>query len=716
MRARRGLSLVVLIVLIMALIGIGLALNMQARQAGRASHWFQHAQLAHNLADGALKFALHALVRHNGRPDPGLTPALTRALDEALAAVKAGQPGRVVLVGDGDLPEPLAKMAAAFPEHSPVITVRLEVLGSEPLWTGELAGIPAVAGERKGRVQLVASAQVKTPLGVPVQRTIALEQRYLVVSPLPSLLGRFALFVQNRGTDEPNAVPVTFDPQTGNATYAGAARPLTVRAGYAAKMVEPADGKLDRAAFVKALPDPKFLDRQGWVYLGGTANAPWKLNVAHGFGDGGESPLLRGTRERTYIRGTKADDEAFMDRYKQAVLDSRASTCRAYFQKPEQGAYLMHHGFATNYELIGLESNQYRQVQASGTRTRMKYPASETSLLRLFGSAAAMSPTLVFGPVLRAYLQRFSLSLYMGPPLQCHAPGVVSLPFFKLDEHGPGLRAILTRAFGSEEEYRRWGSTLRDDEPAVQGLNALLDAKGSGIYDTNGELVGAPFTVGTALSFGSDLLPWLGTLPGRDGIPNAVATRLANGDLDSPRVYRGKLAGGLAAFVKVAGKRTTFALQPDAVAQKVLVDGVLRVPGVAVVEQSAALSLGAVKKVEEGGILITRGPLEIRGDIVRGGHEPLTLVSLKGDVTVHPSVARVDAMLVALDGAVKLGGKVTVAGVAGRDLDLAALRGAPAERAIEYSPDMDPTGPQAGLLRVYYGGDERIAVSGAISP
>jgi hypothetical protein len=120
--------------------------------------------------------------------------------------------------------------------------------------------------------------------------------------------------------------------------------------------------------------------------------------------------------------------------------------------------------------------------------------------------------------------------------------------------------------------------------------------------------------------------------------------------------------------------------------------------------------------VEQGGILVSRGPIKIEGNILRGpSKEPLTIVSGKGDIILSPGVEIVEAYLVALSGKVRFSSSAVtvVGGIAGREFDLEAIRSAPAVRTLHYAEDLDPIGSGAdGFHRTYYGGEERISVIG----
>jgi hypothetical protein len=713
--SRRGMSFAVSVFVVLVLAGIGFAMSMLARHSSRTSHWFYHAQLAYDLADAALKQAASDLARYNSEAAAGAATDNADAYARVFAAVKAGAAAEVPLFSSrGKLASSLQTMLQEAKEYGPQLEVAVRVIRSEPLWNGVLEGVPAHAGERKGAVQIVSSVHVKTPVGTALDRVLTMQMPYKVINPTVPLLGRFSLFVKTRGTGEVNVVPMTFKPDSGDAQYEGAVLPIQLASPALAPAVQPGTNVLDRAAFVAALPKEGLLDTQGWVYLGGESGRRWNLHLAHGYGPGGESPLLVGRKRRELFHGSKSEDDAFNARYK-AAFDPASAKCDASFTDPLDGLYLMQHGFASNYEQIGISPHSYYEVREGERRIALDYPVPDTSGLRLFGSADALSPTLVFGPVYQAKLQRAALRVNMGPTLECPYLGTNVLNFFKLDDV-PELRPILLAAYGSAAEYEKSGSGLLEGEPFATALNVVLNAKGSGAYAATGILEPAPGAAAQGRTFTSRLLPWLGTLPRDDGMPPKLLTRMRDGELDSEAVYTGNLFDGLESVVKVLAAKATFAIQPDAFRKRIFTGGTLRIPGVALVDQNAPLAIGAVSKVTEGGVLIARGPIEVKGNIARAGKEPLALVALSGDVTVDSSVTSVDALLVSLKGAVHLNGPCTVAGLAAHDPDLAPLTRTPGLRTIKYSPDMDPTGPNATLLRAYYGGDEQLTVSGGTAP
>jgi len=310
-------------------------------------------------------------------------------------------------------------------------------------------------------------------------------------------------------------------------------------------------------------------------------------------------------------------------------------------------------------------------------------------------------------------MRRASVFTQLGPIDKCPRAGFLRIPLYKLEAMPSNLQGILSAAF--QQDYPKWGTGPYDDQPAAVSLSIVLSGQGSGAYMRDGTL-GQIAVPPVSKKFKSDLVPYLADIDPDAGLPQAALDKMVNGDLDSDKIYKGNLAGGFSAFLDALKKKLTYNVQPDAFARRILTGTTLKVPGVIVVDQTSPLEIGPVDKVE-GGILIAKGPIHLKGNITRGGTagapgEPLTLVSLQGDILLDAAAQTVDAMLVAVNGKVKFAGDVTVSGVAGKNLDVTGLS-APGTRKIKFSEDMDPWGPNKTLLKVYYGGDDRVQVSGS---
>jgi hypothetical protein len=702
--------------------GAGLVFMHLARQSGRSGHWYYQSQIAYNLANAGLKETFHQLQAQNNRARAqaqaatGPGGALTQVLDALLQG--SAPPSSIRLIDSsnaGTLPPSLAMQLSNLRAFAPTIEVDLSIQAPGPLWPGPVEGIPANPRERAGRILLVARASARNEAGLRVERTVSLQKAYKVVSILPPLLGRFVLFTHAGPRSDPNFVPMTIDPGTGECSLdPGGARPLIVRAGAAVEPVRRGTNDLDRKTVLTAFPSDRFLDTQGWIHLGGDGTGPWNLRMAHGTRDAGETPLLPGYRFRTSYR--TGQDQLFMQQFESAI--NAVGRCATRFVPPLDGLYYLHHGFATNFELVGVDPSLRGTVQSpgGGRKAPSGLEPALTSGLRLFGPAGdAVSPTLVFGAVNRVMVRRASVQTSIDPVACALPPGTVVMNLLALGDHGPSFRQVLTSAFGSPADYDRYGTGLEQDQ-WVRNLNTVLDPRSSGQYRLTGELVPQAENV-TPRGFTSALLPWLGTLPQESSLAQPTLERLWSGPMDCAAVYTGNLSQGLFAFAKAIRSKLVYRVLPEAVPRRVLVGTTLKVPGIALVDQEEPLVLGPVTSIAQGGILINRGPIQISGDVARGtGGEPLTLVSLKGDIVIGAAVRSVEAYLVAVDGTVKLpSGPLTLTGgLACRDLDLDTLRSIPAERSVVYSSDHDPANDAAlaRSLQVFYGGDECIAVGG----
>ncbi len=717
---RHGFNLVGLILVLVLLAGTGGAIWHLARQSGRSSHWFLLAQQATALADAGLKEAMVLLERENG---PG------EALADLVADMLAGgsPANRSLFEGSSGLPSGLQAVvdrlaAADFPAS---VTAEVSARDLGPLATGPLDGIAADPKERRGRITLTCRAEVGHVLGLRVARTAILERRYRVVGLVPPLVGRFVLFAGSRGSDEVNALEQQAEanrssPDSGETVRAGGPEPLVVIAGAKAAAVTGRD--LDRDAFLAGLAgDGTLLDRQGWIYLGpGPGGEAWNLKLAHGFLGAGESFLLDSAERSVKYLGDDGAESGFRQRIV-ATFAAQDNQCIPAFDLPQTGLWHLHHGFVSNWETIGIGAP--RMVQdAIGNRTKYRFPDEDgkASVLRLLGTPEEASPTLVFGPVDRSFVQKAAIRLRLS---QCRFNGVQFIPVYLPTEYPPRAGAIVKNAFNlpPDTEFQTEGTAIRR-EPYLVSLLQMLVPGDKGTWDAKGVLMptgtAAP---GSASPIGSGLVPAFSSLPA-PGAPGseAVVDAAYRGELAVDGLFTGNLGTGLAAFERALDAKRVFTVPADRRAEvfpaRVLgTDGALRLPGILLVKGTAELPVPAIGSVTEGGILIAEGPLRITGAIARGGNEPLTLVSLTGDISIDPGVGTIEAYLAAPRGRVRFPGAdlIVKGGLAGSELDLAGLTG-PKVR-IEYDPVYDPLRSGRDDYRVFYGDEgtaPRLALGG----
>ena len=762
--ARRGINMVGLIILVLALVGIGVGLMTLSQQAGRGGHWFHTGQMAHDLADAGLKQVVYLLARANSASAAQalpLGPQLKTVYDAIVGNGPAPPDGIELLkFPGGGTPPPtiqswVDRLKKDWPQVDVELSVKLQLRPSEPLWAGSLEGVPAQTGEKRGAIALTARALVKPPSGIAVERRIILEKKYKVINLMPPVLGRFALFTLEAPTaDDPNAVKMKYDwnpPLLGSAQVDGNANPLILESKVASPLIGPAPNQLDRNQFIQSITDLKFLDSQGWVYLGGTAAAPWKLRLAHGFGEAGETPMLPGYKPTAPAPFSDATmKNRMVTEYQnamQANSDSTLVPCRLDFITPAEGFYLTLHGFSTNYEGISLDPpNPLETVDpafstGNGPGPAMDFKAEgagqgETACVRLFGDALKCSPTLVFGPVNRVLMQRarFSASVISAPGGQCRlSPSgtqLLTVNVYKWGQQdGTVANQIVNAAYQNTTTFDTNGTAVKT-EPYVEGLNSILAAGGNGNYGLDGCLVQTNVP-GTDKTFTSDLFPAFNGFTPAAGLSAAAKAALTNGTLDAKDVYKGALSDGIKAFNAVMDKKYTYMIEAGKFEPMVFDQGKLNVPGAVVVDSQSVLSLKQIREITAGGILINKAGVTITGDIAHGTPaapagggpapqpEPLTIVAAKGDITIAAGVQNIEAMLISYEGSIKFAGTndlTITGGIAAKTLDVKGITSGGKKR-IKYSELIDPNNAQGRkLLKVFYGGDDFVACVGAAKP
>lgn len=735
--SRRGVTLVGVMVILLMLIGIGLGLSNLARQSRRSSHWYFQSQLAFDLAGAALREVHQSMVDGNSptRLQAGRAPAaMSTALTELYEKISSGAAGTTVTMltspGAQDPPALAALLDETVQGFDPQIEVRAKLLTVTPLWSGTLDGIPAVPREKKGTVQIIAVASVKSEAGMRVERTIIVERELKLISVLPSLLGRFSLFVNGAPAQDPNFVSVTMDEEAGAEPGQGRVngpQPLIVRSkAVSVPVVAPASRDLDRSTLGAVAPD--FLDRQGWIYLGGSggtgAAGEWLLNLAHGWGAGGESPMLPGYFRRAHYKGSEAGTNSFLQRMALKIASFKFCKCK---ETRGDGLYHLQHGLADNYDAIGLDPALLKRCRDGFGRGKLLEftapPALQCSALRLFGTPDQFSPTLVFGAVSRGMFRKARIVLnlvdHQQPP--CKEAGKLLWLVPRKDTYPPGLQGILDEGFESSEENYKSQGTGPASDTYMSSLNVVLNANEKGQYSPNGELMvpvqpSAPAGWATSQRFGA-----MGatSLPDPKGLPEDIRKALWEGRVENSALFGQTLDRGMAAFGKTLGARCTFSMTAETFLTRYFASGKVRVPGVVYIS-GAPLELPAVTEVTEGGMIIGEKGIKLTGNVKTvatptAPGEPLTFVALDGDIDIGGGAREIEAYLVANVGTVRWSGDVKITGgVACGQLDLASIRGRSANREILYTGEHDALDPARleASLRVFYSGEGKLAVTG----
>jgi hypothetical protein len=704
--SRRGSGLLALLVLAVLVLGGSLGVLGLARQARRSSDWFLDAQRAHNLADAALREALLAL---DAVGAGGPAPVGAGELDGFFAPGGPGRAGGELELFTSD-PRPPALQATldALADQAPRVRVRLVVGEVSPLWTGSLRGVPADQAERQGRLRLEAVASVAAPER-RITRSLTAARSFKRVQLLPPVVGRFVAFVRTHGGQDPNGVEVRADLDSGESIPVGAARPLDIRpAPEGISLMTPGAHRLDHGSVAELAED--FLDRHGWVFLGAEGQDPWRLHMTQGYGeDVGASHLWPADLQPVAYGQDEEDQEAFYLRVEDSFGPGGYGACDVAIEEGD-GLFHQHHGMAVNYPWLGLPAAAREEVGPVGGSSHAFDIGPRNrlgSLLRIFGPASEVSPTLVFGPVRLATIRRvgFQLTL-LDEDIPCDAAGPQYVNLFRLEDEEGDARTALLEVFEGEDNFREKASK-RATRPLAQALSHLLDPRVEGEFGEGGELLGRheppdPLAAdpGAGREYASALLPGLPAVRGGRPLEAAALDQLWRAEVDVDALYAGELSDGLGAFREVFAARLARTEGPDVPLATLARGGVLDLPGVVRFSGAAPRRLPAISRVRHGGVLAVDGDLHVTGDVVRGpaGERapPLTLVSLAGDVIVDPGVRRVDAHLVALRGKVVLAAEdlVVTGGVAADRLDLEPLRRGGTRRLV-YAPDQDPASAEA---------------------
>jgi len=380
-----------------------------------------------------------------------------------------------------------------------------------------------------------------------------------------------------------------------------------------------------------------WLDRAGWVFLGSPSDGRWVFDLA--FGGGGPDP-------EPFAEGFQLTRSAMW-----VVSDAEAPVPLG----PDVERLV---------QRIGLHTGAFSEPQFA--RVPHEPERGRSSSLHLFGSADRPSPTVVLGRVFRRSL----LASWLGT--RAH-DRVVPLPYGNAppaaDWPGGQPPPELVRAYGHYmsravvEPYARSADFIEKNLAAPQAADA---------FDPPYALVG--------LEKLTRQLEPLDPDPGKRRTFLYAADDNARAKLyaaDRRAVFAGEL-GDLAPVDLLLPERTTHVFRTSDL-RRWTAGGKLRVRGILALDPAEPdLVLDRPLEVEEGGVIVVRGSIDIDAPIVAapGCRAPLTLVALEGRIRVK--APRVHAFLVALgetgmvertgDGDLELRG-----GVAASRLDVASL-------------------------------------------
>ncbi|NLI78737.1 MAG: hypothetical protein GX442_20145 [Candidatus Riflebacteria bacterium] len=528
----------------------------------------------------------------------------------------------------------LADLAAGQPEAAPP-QVEFELRPAGPLFTAPPGpGLRPDPRERQYHLFVHATARV----GDATCRLCWYRSTKLI-NILPPVVGKFALFIREPGALDANRLADSSD----LADLHDA--PLVVRGGAA---IGP--GPRPPAAVRDAL------DRRGWVFLGGGAR--WALGLSSG---GGEPRFA---------------DAMMHDSWFSWPLDPSEPLSR-------KGDFVWY----VETRPLG---RQWREAAGKFALAAFPGRVERSSILNLNGTAADPAPTLVVGNVSRQWALIQGL-LHPSSGKSAHLPWL-SRTLFAGDawpgvSQGRTITDLRDNFGGSYDAYERRMSDVAE-EPYNAGLFPLMDFPG----DPFARVVvidPAALPPGLTSLAASQRL----RIDGQPALPGGMAYGSAYTLLDDEgrEWFSGGDLGALGdlsflrrrvtlAFPDLAGLRRGL---PRDEAGDLLLPGAVLVGGPVTIEEPLRFA--------NGGLVLVDGTIRLQGEVgVAGGGEPLSLVSLGGDIEVE-TAAPLGAALIALAGRVTLPREVSVKGlVAARELGL-AVADPPTGRQIEYDDRYDPT-------------------------
>ncbi|HOT27100.1 MAG TPA: hypothetical protein PLU72_02850 [Candidatus Ozemobacteraceae bacterium] len=654
--ARRGFLLpaIVLIALVLALM-FG-ALSYMTRGQVHSAAYFIDASRALGLAEAGAGWAIAALASGSYTESP---PFVRRAFYDAMFSDGGTD-------YEGDV-EPCDELKQYINKLGGDLSLRVRLSRWQPL----VAGAPGFKNdpvEKMGRIDVEAVAEVGN-----ARRKVRMSRGVKVYLAVHPVIGKFTCFIRKKpaSDDLVNALERT----TNGAGFTNGT-PLVLNnrgAGNGFNVVTPA---LD----LGALPDLNELSKSsGWVFLN-SDTAPWTLNLAGSAND------------------TDYDDRSMLrfGAYSNDALLTAVNT------PPQAGGTTV---TQVNEKFQGLKRDYTISkggsvvVASDFLSVRHLFPSlPKASIIRPFGTNGDLSPTLLFGPVLRRYLRVRSVDCKInisGVDKTFKEVGVPGFPdessFKQAFLHPPTsprdyaddfvlyaqLWNMIADAPGLAAGWNKWRSsqTTLVSEPFIEGLNYLAVAEretGTVQNPVSKAYTDPPPDVVTGLDL------WAG---GSEGLRKAEGIFGASGK----PLFEGGL-GEIEGIREFGPKITAMYAAPKAYLDRHLdQSGNIAVAGVVYLGPEDLL-IDRKWNVTAGGVLVVGGNIDIRAGIRSA--EPLTLVSTE-NITIDTSEP-VEAQLICLRGKFTPRNAFTIrGGVAAGEIDLTNMVNSQ-KKQINWDSRFDP--------------------------
>lgn len=640
-RRRRGVILAIVGALILVVAISTFMLQRVMRQRYLEAHRYTFGEIALHLAESGVNLSIERLRAQSLEPGSPFYEALV-------------EQGFQEVNGYSDVLEAPTLDALAELLGDATVEVRVEFRNFQPFYQDMgLLGVRQDPREKYGELAVVSRATYRG-----VTRTLVAARQVKVVNVTAPVLSKFTLFLRERQGQELNFLE--YDrrrPEAGFSVDGAPARPLLVY-NHAEQFPAVVDGRFDSLGTIF---EEYEADLGGLVFLGG--DEPWKLNLVHGTGAGRYEELFHLRRTRYAIPSGLGGIE---------------------------NEYGLTFGF---YDGI-FQSAKFGS--ASGDPGRVPDSTGEIvpegcAALHLYGDTSQVTPAPVFGPVFRRYVtMRLVDGLWYPYKSRGEFAGLPTPNPFGGDY--PAYQRIMARVV--VEPYNRSFDYLASNFEAMN-VEDRVTAGSTPFLPLPRWEAGVLARVGPALD-GDDY--FLYPAPGSSSSGSARLMRHGPGGTED--IFRGSLKDIDGALFQdlVTAKATRAAADAAEFRDLFLADAQVTQPGI-LWQRTGSLELDGLV-AERGVMLVVDGSITLKGPVVAepgedGVPEPITLVSLRGDIRVETS-DRIEAQLVALRGrVVPLGGLEVYGGIAAETLDFRSLVRGDAPRSVTYAAAFDSTdGPR----------------------
>ena len=640
---------------ILAIIGVlGTTMFMVSRQHLSSTRFYAERERAYQIAAGAVEIGMEATDSFlKIMNDPNVVTKNQDIPDQLKPFANAFLNQDGLLRDDVEFimnDDPLLENLMVDGDWSVKLSVKLKKMGTLPAHNG----VPQDA--REAIYLFLSSAVVRGGDLATSELEVTAFKQWRTVNILLPVLGKFVLFTRGQQSQEVNELDDAM-------IHSNQARPLVIQAGQPL----PPDEKLSPNDL------KKFIEKQGWVFLGGQK---WLLNLSNGW-----------------------NDPEFQDAFTSKGME-------LYNLRPEDD-YLVqmdsskNYGFAWTRYISGL----YKELSTLAQQEVLpEIDVNGSSVYNLFGSAELPFPTLVLGRVGRrsALIQglwadasndsaplpflteaQFQNDTWPGALNSDSVPHIKQNFNYDYSEYKKQMSQVIKQPYNdgllwimnlgsptTREQFIRECEARVEPIPGVESMNAtILGQLRMELLEIDNvekflceELDGQSFTLKNDV--GKEVFKSLNLHVFKN---SAHLERRSFGTFDT-------YANFLNNFQK---------------------DGILKLGGVTKILRSIRIENPLVIEPGGGGIVLVDGDIHI-GAGIQAGAEPFSLVSLNGNIRLNTSDP-VHASMVCLKGTFSFpeGSTFEVKGsVAADEIDLKAIPttvGIAGKRSLTYNSNIDPT-------------------------